>query len=143
MPERPSSRPGKLLLTFALAMAGVAVFTVLDARQRADLEKVAIDPAVAETALHDDAWFPNPKAVILNSEVVRLDEKPLYRLFMTYGEKRSELLLRVGRDASDRYWIYRETKPEGSSSEPDPNRYFLKIGPGEFLQLTDIAPPGV
>lgn len=134
-----STPGGRFLLGFALVVALVAGFTVLDAGQRESLEKIERDPAFAESALWDEELFEDEESFAVRDEVVRVDGQPFFRLRQGLSDRPDQFLKRIGRDESDRFWVYEEVQ-QPRQKPPEANRFFLKIGQRQFLQLTDRPP---
>ncbi|MFT5467858.1 MAG: hypothetical protein ACI8UO_002965 [Verrucomicrobiales bacterium] len=139
MASQISTPSGRFLLGFAILMALIACFTVIDAGQRESLEEFKPDPAFAETALYDQELFPNEKLFKIGQEIARIDDKPYFGLRNRRSDRPDHFLVRVGRDDTDHFWIYREIQRDRQKA-PEEHRFFLKLGRREFLQITDLAP---
>lgn len=129
------ARPGIILVGFTLAMAMVALFTVVDAQRKSALE-VVVEPS----SLGDYAYIPDATSYKVGDEVVRYQQQPLFlteeRLIKIQGED----MIRLEQTDDGNLFLYRERPKENEAKPRDPNEYFVKVNPIRYLRLSTEPP---
>ncbi len=143
-PTAPIHAPRTAMLFGGLLLAGLAALTIfarIDQSRLAQREHFEENTAAGDTryfAIPADPPQPPPAAVILNG-------RALYPVNDNAVKKPDDSRMwRAGRDEATGLSIYQErelrSKKKKPSSSPEPERYFLKAGPGEYLEVRPAVP---
>lgn len=142
-PAEPILAARSAMLFGGLLLAGLAALTIfsrLDQPRVTELEQFEENTAVGDTryfTLPADPPQPPPAAVILGS-------RALYPVNQKPATLQDVQMWRAGRDEATGLSIYREREParkkKKPSSTPKPDVYYLKLGPGSYLEVRP-APP--
>ena len=131
--ERASA--GRNLLIYTALVTVVAIFTVIVWNDRAALESYRYPTGLGDGEIYDLEANPlDPERPMVTVEGVGYyaAEKPFRRW--------DRDVVKVGRDDSDRYFIYQMTSKVGANDGQSGGDYFLKLGTQEYIKITPIAP---
>jgi len=134
MPEPAPSEPfpklpGKILLGFGALLLVVAIFTAIDARQRAQLEWT-----FKPSGLGDREYFLSEKEFKTGDQVVKWMGMPLVRSRETLSNKKDWLMQTWLLDDSERWTVYQELY-EKEETPPPAHEFYLKTAPHKYLPL--------
>jgi len=116
---------GIALATLAL-VAGVAVFTAWDRAHT-----VALEVAITPTAVGDAHYVQEPAG---RAGLIGLKYLGRNLDMLSESKVRDAKLLRVGVDDSGVYSLYR---PEDDKAGLPKDRFFMKVKPNEFIEVTE------
>jgi len=122
--------PGVILAAFALGMGLVGLFTVVDKVRLAGLESIE-EPSSAG----DERYFPDPQDFAEGDAVVKVNGTELVRADKGLVKEREDSMGKVAISDEGGWTIYQEWSAKDRSPEGDPEHYFLKTGPKQYLQL--------
>jgi hypothetical protein len=127
--------PGRMMLLWAVCCLPVVVFA-----WRVHLGRGQFDWAEYPTALGDTQYYAN-SAMIGENDFFEPNlkffgqEKGLYRRTFQPRQRNDEDMVKVAKDATDRFFVYTEAR-SGKSKDGSPvSRHYLKSGENAFIEF--------
>jgi len=116
---------------FSVAMALVVLLGAVAISQAvARSERTSVEKLTENTAAGDRDYFPFPKKSDGDKMLVSFQGKKWFRADADTAKEHDSEMIRLGRDDSGRYEVYRWIK-----EKPDNARYYLKFDSERFLPI--------